>query len=91
MLLNFSCNGCIVYQVLKWCCLQKTEGLFLCDFSSLSCKKQQLEKKSHVGLCNPPSGFFVFDFFVRWQLLHEQPAMVTALNSRRPKPWWMAA
>jgi hypothetical protein len=41
---------------------KKLQGLFLCDFSSLSCEKTTLRKNSRVGLCNPPFGFLCLTF-----------------------------
>jgi hypothetical protein len=49
-------------------------------------KKQHFEKKSRIGLCNPPSGSLCLTFYEMAKSSHEQPARATILNSNRPKP-----
>jgi hypothetical protein len=49
-------------------------------------KKQHFEKKSCVGLCNPPSGSLCLTFREMAKSSHEQSARATILNSNRPKP-----
>jgi hypothetical protein len=54
-------------------------------------KKQHFEKKSRVGLCNPPSGSLCLTFCEMAESSHEQSARAMILNSNRPKPQQIAA
>jgi hypothetical protein len=68
-------------------CAKKLLGLFLCNLQQFDMlKKQHFEKKSRVGLCNPPSGFLCLTFHEMVESSHEQSARMTILNSNRPKP-----
>jgi hypothetical protein len=68
-------------------CVKKLLGLFLCNLQQFDMlKKQHFEKKSRVGLCNPPSGFLCLTFREMAESSHEQSARVTILNSNCPKP-----
>jgi hypothetical protein len=49
-------------------------------------KKQHFEKKSRVGLCDPPSGSLCLTFREMAKYSHEQSARATILNSNHPKP-----
>jgi hypothetical protein len=49
-------------------------------------KKQHFEKKSRVGLCDPPSGSLCLTFHEMVKSLHKQSARAMILISNRPKP-----
>jgi hypothetical protein len=49
-------------------------------------KKQHFEKKSRVGLCDPPSGSLCLTFREMVKSSHEQSARATILNSNHPEP-----
>jgi hypothetical protein len=68
-------------------CAKKLSGLVLCNLQFFAMpKKQHFEKNSRIGLCDPPSGSLCLTFREMANSLHEQSAMVTILNSNRPKP-----
>jgi hypothetical protein len=73
---------------MKWFnCAKKLPGLVLCNFAVFDMpKKQHFEKKSHVGLCDPPSGSLCLTFREMAKSSHEKSARATILNSNRPKP-----
>jgi hypothetical protein len=62
------------------------QAYFYATCSSLPCQKQHFEKKSHIGLCNPPSGSLCLTFREMAESSHEQSARATILNSNLPKP-----
>jgi hypothetical protein len=85
MLLNYRTAFIKSFEVVY---LQKNcQAYFYATCSSLPCQKNNtLKKKSHIGLCNPPSGSLCLTFREMAESSHEQSARATILNSNRPKP-----
>jgi hypothetical protein len=64
-----------------------------CFYATLAvdhAEQQNLEKNPRIGLCNPPSGFLCLTF-CEMAAFAQTTRHGEALNSSRPKPWWMAA
>jgi hypothetical protein len=73
--------------LLSGLCAKKLPGLFLYNLQLFDMlKKQHFEKKSCVGLCDPPSGSLCLTFREMAKSSHEQSARATILDSNRPKP-----
>jgi hypothetical protein len=73
--------------LLSGLCVEKLPGLFLCNLQLFDMlKKQHFEKKSHVGLCDPPSGSLCLTFHEMAKPSHKQSARVSILDSNHPKP-----
>jgi hypothetical protein len=73
--------------LLSGLCAKKLPGLILCNLQQFGMlKKQHFEKKSRIGLCDPPSGSLCLTFCEMAKSSHEQSARATILNSNRPKP-----
>jgi hypothetical protein len=67
--------------------VKKQPDLFLCNLQLFDMlKKQNFEKISRVGLCDPPSGSLCLTFREMAKSSHEQSARATILDSNRPKP-----
>jgi hypothetical protein len=81
------CFELVARFLLSGLCAKKLPGLFLCNLQQFDMlKKQHFEKKTRVGLCDPPSGSLCLTFREMAKSSHEQSARVTILNSNRPKP-----
>jgi hypothetical protein len=77
---------------LNWFMREKTARPIFMQLAVVQhAQKQHFQKKSRVGLCNPPSGSLCLTFHEMAESSHEQSARAMILYSNHPKPQQIAA